>query len=65
LTAICWLYHVLEFSGMSHIKKVHVSWEKKISMFFAESNSEHYVKLILTQLSGELTVEEKILESTL
>lgn len=34
-------------------------------MFFAESNSEHYVKLILTQLSRELTVEEKILDSTL
>jgi len=49
---------------MSHIKKVHVSW-KKISMFFEESNSEHYVKLILTQLSGKLAVEEKILDSTL
>lgn len=34
-------------------------------MFFAESNFEHYIKLILTQLSGELTVEEKILDSTL
>jgi len=34
-------------------------------MFFAESNSEHYVKLILTQLSGELTVEEIILDSML